>query len=320
MHPNKKALPKTKPKLHPRNKHRERYDFSILTESFPSLAPYVSKNKYGDLSIDFFDPIAVKNLNTALLKHYYKIDSWDIPDNYLCPPIPGRADYIHHIADLLGEFNNKKIPRGAKIKCLDIGVGANCIYPIIGNMEYGWSFIGSDIDPIAVESAKNIIELNETLKEKIEIRLQKNKDHILEGIIQKREYIDLIICNPPFHVSAKEAQAATLRKLNNLKNKPEKPVLNFGGQTNELWYEGGERQFVKNMVAESQQFATSCFWYSSLISKEPNVKIIEGALKKVNVSEIRIIPMGQGNKKSRIIAWTFLNPKLQKIWTESRWR
>ena len=31
------------------------------------------------------------------------------PNENLCPPIPGRADYIHHIADLLSINNNKQI-------------------------------------------------------------------------------------------------------------------------------------------------------------------------------------------------------------------
>jgi 23S rRNA (adenine1618-N6)-methyltransferase len=45
-----------------------------------------------------------------LLISYYDIQKWDIP-HYLCPPIPGRADYIHYIADLLAESNNGIIPK-----------------------------------------------------------------------------------------------------------------------------------------------------------------------------------------------------------------
>ena len=40
-------------------------------------------------------------LNRAILMHHYGVKSWDIPAGYLCPPIPGRADYIHSVADLL---------------------------------------------------------------------------------------------------------------------------------------------------------------------------------------------------------------------------
>ena len=319
MHKKKQIIATTKTNLHPANKHRGQYDFSSLIKTHPALAPFVTNNQYGNLSIDFFDPAAVKNLNTALLKHYYKIDYWDIPDNYLCPPIPGRADYIHYMADLLMESNFNKTARGTKIKCLDIGVGANCIYPIIGNQEYGWSFIGSEIDETAISSAEKIIINNKSLKGKIEIRQQQDKNNILTGIVQRGEYIDLTICNPPFYTSAKEADKATNRKLKNLKGKSAKKVLNFGGQNNELWCKGGEQLFVTNMVRESQQFSKSCFWYSSLISKESNLKTIYAELKKANAVKVRTIPMGQGNKKSRIVAWTFLPEKLQKVWAETKW-
>ncbi len=314
----KKKHPKVKSKLHPRSKHRGRYDFKQLIESSPELAQFVELNKYGDESIDFFNPEAVKALNKSLLKHYYNIDYWEIPPNYLCPPIPGRADYIHHVADLLGsknsDFPDRKIPIGNKIKCLDIGVGANCIYPIIGHREYDWLFIGSDIDPIAIASANKIIELNPSLKEKIEIRQQANPKSIFRGIIQKGELIDVSICNPPFHASREDAQAGSMRKLKNLKgNKIAKTILNFGGQSNELWCEGGEGKFVQDMIYQSKEFATSCFWFTTLISKESNLKGAYKTLKQVKATEVKTIPMGQGNKISRILAWTFLSREQQAL-------
>ena len=128
--------------LHARNRHRSRYDFPLLVKEHPELSRFVRVNEYDDESIDFADPAAVRSLNKALLKLYYGITHWDIPENYLCPPIPGRADYIHHVADLLRSCNNSVIPRGTSVTVLDIGVGANCIYPIIGVKEYGWHFVG----------------------------------------------------------------------------------------------------------------------------------------------------------------------------------
>src|SRR5450759_3258707 len=312
---------KEKSGLHPRNRHRERYDLKLLTDSCPELGQFVKLNNYGDESIDFFNPDAVKMLNKALLRHYYSIGYWDIPKNYLCPPIQGRADYIHHIADLLYKndpgFLKGKIPTGTSIKCLDIGVGANCVYPIIGIKEYGWSFIGSDTDKVSIESAKKIIEMNPALKEKIELRLQHNPGDIFKGIIQKDELFDLSICNPPFHSSLAEAQSGTIRKLRNLKQKKiTNPVQNFGGQTNELWCEGGEEKFIGDMIYQSKQFSTSCFWFSTLISKETNLKNAYKDLKTVEAAEIKTIPMSQGNKISRIVAWTFLTREQQNKWIQ----
>jgi 23S rRNA (adenine1618-N6)-methyltransferase len=308
MLPKKREHPKEKIQLHPRNKHRERYDFKQLIAVLPELSSLVSLNAYGDESIDFFNPDAVKMLNKAILIHSYGIKFWDIPYGYLCPPIPGRADYIHYMADLLAGKNQGKIPSGHKIKGLDIGTGANCVYPIIGNKEYDWSFIGTEIDPVAIESANTIIEQNPVLKGKIEIRRQNNPKDIFRGIILKDELIDFTICNPPFHASLAEAQSGTLRKLSNLNGKKiTKPTLNFGGQNSELWCEGGEERFVVDMVQQSKEFAGSCFWFSTLVSKESSLKSIYEILRKSKATEVKTISMGQGNKISRIVAWTFLN-------------
>jgi len=320
MLPLKKEHPKEKTKLHPRNKHRERYDFKQLIASCAELKPFVKLNEYKDESIDFFNAEAVKTLNKALLKHFYSIEHWDIPKNYLCPPIPGRADYLHYAADLLGSMNNGKIPTGEKIKCLDIGVGANCVYPIIGTKEYGWNFIGTDIDTVAVESANKIIELNPSLKNKIEIRLQHNPKDILYGVLKKDERIDLSICNPPFHASLEEAQAGTIRKLSNLKGKKiTKANLNFGGQNNELWCKGGELGFIRDMIRQSKQFSESVFWFSTSVSKQSNLNAIYQELEKAKVFDVKTIPMGQGNKTSRVVAWTFLSKEEQLTWVKEKW-
>jgi 23S rRNA (adenine1618-N6)-methyltransferase len=321
MQQKKREHPVEKARLHPRNKHRARYDFKQLIESCPDLAPYVKLNIYEDESIDFADPEAVKTLNKALLKTFYDIDHWDIPAGYLCPPIPGRADYLHHMADLLCSKNYGKIPTGSKIRSLDIGSGANCVYPFIGTREYGWSFTGSEIDPVAMESAGKIIGLNPFLQERIDLRLQVQPNDIFFGIIQKDELFDLTVCNPPFHSSLAEAQAGTLRKLNNLNSeKTSEPALNFGGKNSELWCKGGEERFIRDMVRQSKFFPRSCFWFSTLVSKQSHLKGIYEALKIANAVEVKTIPMGQGNKSSRIVAWTFLTPEEQGEWRESRWK
>ena len=317
----KKEHPKEKVRLHPRNKHRERYDFKQLIDSCPALAQFVRLNVYNDESIDFFDPEAVKMLNKALLKYYYGIDNWDIPRNYLCPPIPGRADYIHYMADLLAAGNNEKIPTGHQIKCLDIGVGANCIYPIIGNKEYGWSFVGAEIDPVSLASAKKIIRMNPALNGTIELRLQHQQGDIFFGIIQQDERFDLTVCNPPFHASLEEARSGTLRKLANLSHEETtRPILNFGGQSNELWCRGGEERFVRDMIRQSKLFPASCFWYSASVSKQSHLRSINEALVKAQAVEVKIIPMGQGQKSGRIVAWTFLTPEQQQAWVRARWK
>jgi 23S rRNA (adenine1618-N6)-methyltransferase len=200
-------------------------------------------------------------------------------------------------------------------------VGASCIYPIIGNREYDWSFIGSDIDPASIESANRIIASNPSLQGNVECKLQTNPKDYFYGIIRKDEFIDLSICNPPLHASAKEDLAGTQRKLNNLN--PETTtdsVLNFGGRDNELWCDGGEEKFVRNMILQSKKFAGSCFCFSTLISKESNLKSVYRILEQAEAFGVETIVMGQGNKISRIVVWTFLSTDEQSHWKNTRWK
>lgn len=293
-----------KMELHKNNKHQGKYDFPRLIENYQPLKKFVSPNPYGTPTINFFNPQAVKALNKALLITYYGISYWDIPKGYLCPPIPGRADYIHYLADLLQEGNN--MGETKPCRCLDIGVGANCIYPIIGHTEYGWTFVGSDIDPVSIENARKIVTCNPVLAHKIELRLQKDSRKILDGIIATEDFFDATLCNPPFHSSKEAAEEGNLRKLSSLKGKKiTKTKLNFGGTSNELWCEGGEVRFLQNMITESRKYQRNCRWFTCLVSKKETLEKLYARLKAVNVAEYRVIPMSQGTKVSRILAWRF---------------
>lgn len=287
----------TKSGLHPRNRFRARYDFPQLIAGSPALAAFVKPNAHGDESIDFADPQAVKTLNQALLKQAYGLQHWDIPSGYLCPPIPGRSDYIHHLADLMSAR------RGPEVRVLDIGTGANCIYPLIGASEYGWSFVGAEMDAVALRWAKKLVASNPSVAGLIECRQQTSAIKCFQGIIQPGERFDLTMCNPPFHTSAAEAAAGTQRKLRNLGLK--NASLNFGGKAGELWCEGGELAFIRRMIEESVGFATNCAWFTTLVSKSEHLTRLEKALRKVKATEMRIIDMAQGQKKSRILAWRF---------------
>ena len=90
-------------KLHSRNRHLAPKNKEKLCAIYPPLSKYIKPNKDNEPTISFSDREAVKALNKALLKTYYDIDYWELPKDNLCPPIPGRADYIHYAADLLGE-------------------------------------------------------------------------------------------------------------------------------------------------------------------------------------------------------------------------
>ncbi|MBF8741212.1 23S rRNA (adenine(1618)-N(6))-methyltransferase RlmF [Pseudomonas guariconensis] len=309
-----------KPTLHPRNRHKGHYDFPSLIKAHPDLARFTITNPYGKPSIDFANPEAVRVFNRALLKAQYGVQHWDIPADYLCPPIPGRADYIHVLTDLLAEDCGGAIPRGPQVHALDIGVGANCIYPLLGHSDYRWRFLGSDIDPIALASAKAIVQAN-GLAKVITLRQQGNPRHILDGLLQSDERFDVTLCNPPFHASRDEATRGSQRKWKNLgKQDPKRklPVLNFGGQNNELWCEGGEIRFVTQLVGESVPYGEQVLWFTSLVSKASNLPGIEAALKKAGAKAQRVVAMGQGQKQSRMVAWSFQDDAARQAWHARR--
>lgn len=309
-----------KPTLHPRNRHQGRYDFPSLIKAHPELGKFTITNPYGKPSIDFANPEAVRVFNRALLKAQYGIQHWDIPAGYLCPPIPGRADYIHVLADLLAEDCGGEIPRGVQVRALDIGVGANCIYPLLGHSDYRWRFVGSDIDAVALASARTIVQAN-GLGKVISLRQQANRKHILTGLLQDDERFEVTLCNPPFHASRDEATRGSQRKWKNLgKQDPKRklPVLNFGGQNNELWCEGGEIRFVTQLVEESVQYAGQVLWFTSLVSKTSNLPGIEAALRKAGVKAQQVVAMGQGQKQSRMVAWSFQDAAARQAWHRSR--
>ncbi len=304
-----------KTNLHPNNQHRSRYDFDLLKKQTAELADYIFINEHGIETIDFSDPNAVKAVNKALLAYYYNIQSWDLPKDYLCPPIPGRADYLHYLSDLLAQTNQNIIPLGSTVSVLDIGVGANCIYPMLGNALFGWNFVASDIDEKALQNCVKIIHNNPHLTDHISLQLQPNARFIFKDILLSEDRFACVICNPPFHKSASDAAFGTKRKVNNLnKTAVKTPTLNFGGLPNELWCEGGELAFITQMIYESAKYPMQCLWFTTLVSKQTHLKSLEKVLSKVNVATTQIIEMAQGQKKSRILAWSFLSESQQKEW------
>jgi 23S rRNA (adenine1618-N6)-methyltransferase len=283
--------------LHKNNIHNSSYDFELLCTNESSLREFVFINKYNTKTIDFSNYDAIIALNKALLKTYYNISYWDIPQNYLCPPIPGRADYIHYIADLI-DYKSKQDING-----LDIGVGANAIYPILGNSIYNWKFVCTDISNDSLDNVNKILDNNTKLKDNITCILQNEKHEIFNNIIKPNDKFDFTMCNPPFHESAKEAIKGTNRKNKNLNIKDD--TLNFGGMANELWCKNGEAAFIKKMIKQSVIYKDNVKWFTTLVSKKENLKDIQKQLTKLKVNDMKIIEMIQGNKQTRFVAWTF---------------
>ncbi len=328
-------------RLHCRNKHQGAYDFDALIKAHPPLLQYVIDSPLANgvraKTIDFASSTAVKVLNQALMSMFYGVAFWDFPDNYLCPPIPGRADYIHNIADYLAKYNDNSVPKGKRVRLLDVGTGANCIYPILGTCEYDWQFVASDIDPISVETARTIVKYNKKLNTKIDCRLQTSAKHYFSNIVKSNEQFDFTLCNPPFHRSLDEAMKGNERKRNNLKlnrskrnaskHMPKQGIdeakpstaLNFAGQKAELWCDGGELKFITGLIYESKHYATQIMCFSSFVSKSSHLNALKAQLTKVGAKSVDVLEMRQGQKVSRTLVWSFLDEAEKQAWASQKW-
>ncbi len=185
----------------------------------------------------------------------------------------------------------------AQASVLDIGVGANCIYPLIGQHEYGWRFTGTDTSEEAIRNASAIIDANPGLNRAIRLRRQKTPDAIFNGVIHKNERYDATLCNPPFHDSADAASAGNARKRRNLGLAADSG-LNFGGQQQELWCEGGEVGFITRMIDESTLFARQVLWFTTLVSKGDNLPQLYRALEQAGAVKVVKKEMAQARSKA----------------------
>jgi 23S rRNA (adenine1618-N6)-methyltransferase len=365
-----KKVPNKKPPacVHPRNAFQGSYDMDHLVDTYPNLHPFVQPShtsKSNRPTIDFSDPLAVRTLNAALLASDYGISQWEefLPASSLCPPVPGRADYIHHLADVLSESagvaSERNIPTGRTIRGLDVGTGASLVYPLIGAQTYDWHFIGTDTDTTSIASARQIASANGLLDDdendgQLNIRLQPNKRNVLRGVLSSDEEVDFVMCNPPFYESAEAYQKESDRKIRNLASNRNKrrgtgssPTgggtrgnrkggastasarkvgsNNFGGGASELWYPGGEVAFISTLIRESCAAANQCLWFSSLVSRQDNLPALSKVLDSVgrrpveaSVKDIRIVEMGQGQKSSSILLWSYHDRNEQREWCQRR--
>ncbi len=278
--------------MHKRNLHRHGYKFDRLVKAQPTLEKYIIASTAGEKTIDFSNSEAVLELNKALLALHYDVSNLKLPDHALAPAIPGRADYIHHIADLVGKGDKKG---------LDVGCGASAIYCLLGNAIYNYKMVGVDVDDLSVEFAKK----NTSKNDQLEIRHQVNRSSILKGVINKDERFDFTMCNPPFYASEEEAIKANLKKQTNLGT--QESNRNFAGLSHELWCNGGEALFVKRMIKESMTVKDQVRWFTCLLSRKQH---LDKPIKQITKLKGRyeVVPMNTGNKDSRFLAWTFDSP------------
>ncbi|KAK9805663.1 hypothetical protein WJX72_010774 [[Myrmecia] bisecta] len=284
--------------MHPRNRYADAEpDFAALSQQYPSLQPYVAVHANGSGSIDFTDLQASRELTRVLLLHDFGID-WAIPPGQLIPPVTNRANYIHWLEDLL----QLSSPAGqARVLGLDIGCGANLIYPLLGAAINGWCFVGVDVTDVAIDWAQRNVNANPHLARLIHIRKLPHTSGLNAGVllpaVQEGETFAFCMCNPPFFESMEEAG--------------QNPSTAFSGTADEMVCPGGELAFVSQMVHDSVQLGKRVHWYTSMVGKKATLKALRKLLHSCHVTALRTTEFFQGRTSRWALAWSFaVDPNL----------
>ena len=271
-------------------------DFLTLIKEFPELKKYILKqneDNEAEFQFDWSNNELSLLMDKSILNYYFDIKYYDIPKGFLIPPIPSRINYINLINSII-----TKLIKDIDIKNIigiDIGTGANIIYPILGYSIYKWKFICTEINKEAYNNAKLILQKN-NLENNINIIKQNNKDNIFISILNRENKYIFSMCNPPYYNYENEIK---------LEDKKRDNEYNF----DEIYYKNGEYGFFQRYFEESICYKNNVFLYTILIGKKINAENIYDKLSSYN-DIIKIYNMQKiltGNNVRYIIYWSFFN-------------
>jgi len=330
--------------MHPKNIYSvQQPDFGKLAELYPSLRQYLVKQcRSGSKEtqdeemkciIDFANPNACRELVKAQLHHDFKI-SWDLPSQYLIPPLANRLNYLCWLHDLFQLWTPERddFDWGREndcVKVLDIGCGANLIYPLLGSSYFRWCFVAADVSSDALQHAIRNREANPKIAPLIVLRrvkcqtCQETKQvasdrherafsgcgtGILSRAINNTDGVfHASMCNPPFFSSKEEAGR--------------NPGTDYGGTSVEMVYPGGEESFVRNMIQDSRSIRHRIVWFTTMVGKKSTLKMARKMIHDFGQTVVRTTEFIQGKTSRWAIAWSFLAPNqvsqkpLVRTWT-----
>ncbi|XP_050440218.1 U6 small nuclear RNA (adenine-(43)-N(6))-methyltransferase [Adelges cooleyi] len=269
--------------MHPRNLYRTPPNFKELADNYPEFRKYATTSLDGKIVFDFKNQDGLRVLTRILLKKDFDLDV-DLPVGKLIPTVPLRLNYILWIEDLLNLNNSNS----SNTKGIDIGTGASCIYPLLAAKKFGWSMVGTDINKESVESAsKNILKNN--LLDRINVLEVSEWDSLLP--VKKNEHYDFCMCNPPFHC----------QQVLNTSDEDDCDKAN----SCEMYTAGGEVDFVKKIISESERLLNSISIYTTMIGYKSSLKPLKKELQNIGAKSICEAGFFQGRTARWGIAWTF---------------
>ncbi|XP_026808384.1 U6 small nuclear RNA (adenine-(43)-N(6))-methyltransferase [Rhopalosiphum maidis] len=270
--------------MHPRNIYRTPPAFKELSVKYPEFNKYASTGLNGKIVFDFKNQEGLRLLTTILLKKDFDLDV-DLPVGRLIPTIPLRLNYLLWIEDLFNlNYDNTK-----KIKGIDIGTGSSCIYPLLAAKQFQWSMVGTDINKEAVKNAIKNVEKN-NLQNLIQVLEVSEWERLLPVAVD--EHYDFCMCNPPFH---------SYSNLNSDDDEADSSV----GITSEMYTIGGEVDFVKKMIKESEILQNSISIYTTMVGYKASLDPLKNELKAIGACTVAEAGFYQGRNARWGIAWTF---------------
>jgi 23S rRNA (adenine1618-N6)-methyltransferase len=294
-------------------------------------------------------------LTRALLHSHFELYMPSLPEGRLCPPVPNRCNYVSWLKHLLLSNSNDLYRfcnaagqdglNDLQYNGIDIGTGVSAIYPLLLTTKLfaksseltceaqstKWTFLATDIDPVAIESASKNVQANH-LQDEICVALVKEYTSALtcnvargplfaamevakeESMFQngnggKQDKLDdgypkfdFVMTNPPFYETVEEV---TTPRAGDKRSRTDISINEGVFSSANVSSEGGDVGFVESIIRDSSFFQNYVTWYTSLIAKRSSLDAIYQKLQKVegiwgNRGQIRTVEFQQDNMKEEI--------------------
>lgn len=310
--------------------------------------------------VNWKHPGASETVARALLEADFGL-SWSSCKERQClvPAVPRSANYLAWIQDLLLVATARVEPHMANTPSanqnsilednpllLDIGTGASCILPLLGSrmVPPSWRFVGTDVDPIAIQHAENLVRRNGLLG-RIAVRKVKEGTYLAGALVPSVDTMPgpvISVCNPPFfstyepshHLPGTQEASLTTdegrqgereQHIEDIHNQPAKRRrldletsetvdVEFSGTCNEKSFaKGGEYAFFHDMLQEmlqendaGQRLRERLSWASCMFGHKASIQRALDTLDGISRPvAVSSTWLVQGKKLRWAVAWSF---------------
>lgn len=203
---------------------------------------------------------------------------------------------------------------------ISIGCGASCIYPMLAvQQNQSWQMFATELNQESIAFAQSNIERN-GFSDRIKIITDCSESGPFSCLFEPNvdlPPIDFTMCNPPFfsdeHNFDNSDCNITENQLTKFKNRTGKRKAANNAQTGikcELMTEGGEVEFVRKMINDSQKLWNRIAVFTTMLGHKTSENQILNELKMNKITNFCNVEFCQGKTTRWAIAWTFRNDLL----------